>query len=88
MFPGAPNEAVDLLKKMLQFNPYQRITLEECLSHPFIAAYSKKELMAQQSQLQAAAAQAVPQVQNSIPDGPVRADPNLLKFHCATLQFD
>jgi serine/threonine protein kinase len=43
MFPGAPLEAIDLLKKMLKFNPNQRITLEECLMHPFITAYSKKQ---------------------------------------------
>jgi mitogen-activated protein kinase 1/3 len=31
MFPGAPLEALDILKKMLKFNPNQRITLDECL---------------------------------------------------------
>jgi hypothetical protein len=31
MFPGAPVEALDILKKMLKFNPDQRITLDECL---------------------------------------------------------
>jgi mitogen-activated protein kinase 15 len=43
MFPGAPQDALDLLRKMLKFNPNHRITLEECLQHPFITAYSKKE---------------------------------------------
>jgi serine/threonine protein kinase len=31
MLPGAPLEALDILKKMLKFNPNQRITLDECL---------------------------------------------------------
>lgn len=34
-FPAAPNEALDLLSKMVIFNPHQRITLEEALKHPF-----------------------------------------------------
>jgi hypothetical protein len=28
---------------MLKFNPNSRITIEDCLNHPFIAAYTKKE---------------------------------------------
>lgn len=43
MFPGAPLEAIDLLKKTLRFNPNQRVTLEDCLNHPFITSYSKRE---------------------------------------------
>ena len=43
MFPGAPLEVIDILKKLLKFNPNQRITLDECLNHPFITAYSKRE---------------------------------------------
>lgn len=43
MYPASPPEAIDLLKKMLQFNPQQRITLDECLAHPFITAYSSRE---------------------------------------------
>lgn len=34
-FPG--EEAIDLLDKMLQFNPYKRASLNECLEHPFVA---------------------------------------------------
>lgn len=37
-FPGSSNEAVDLLKKLLAFNPYYRATLDEALSHPFLAS--------------------------------------------------
>lgn len=37
LYMGATDEAIDLLKKMLKFNPYQRITVEEALQHPFLA---------------------------------------------------
>ncbi|KAF0693978.1 Aste57867_15106 [Aphanomyces stellatus] len=37
MYPGAPTEALDLLKRFLTFNPDQRISLEDALSHPFLA---------------------------------------------------
>lgn len=40
-FPGQdeyPNQlAVDLLEKMLTFNPEKRITIDEALSHPYLA---------------------------------------------------
>jgi mitogen-activated protein kinase 1/3 len=36
-YPSASDEAIDLLNKMLAFNPYFRISIEECLNHPFIA---------------------------------------------------
>lgn len=31
--------ALDLLGKMLTFNPHQRITVEEALSHPYLEQY-------------------------------------------------
>lgn len=34
-FPGSSKEALDLLDKMLAFNPFLRLTAEECLKHPF-----------------------------------------------------
>lgn len=34
-YPGAGNHAIDLLNKMLLFNPYFRITIDEALDHPF-----------------------------------------------------
>lgn len=34
-FPYASNEALDLMTKMLEFNPYMRPTIEECINHPF-----------------------------------------------------
>ncbi len=37
-YPEASKEAIDLLKKMLCFNPYYRITLDEILSHDFFSS--------------------------------------------------
>ena len=33
--PHASQEALDLLGRMLEFNPFLRPTIEECISHPF-----------------------------------------------------
>ena len=33
--PYASDLALDLLKKMVSFNPYMRPKVEECLEHPF-----------------------------------------------------
>lgn len=32
-------EAVDLLSKMLVFNPHKRLTASQCLEHPYLAEY-------------------------------------------------
>lgn len=37
MYPFPGEEAIDLLNKMLQFNPYKRASLTECLDHPLLA---------------------------------------------------
>jgi mitogen-activated protein kinase 1/3 len=37
IFPAAPKEALDLLRKLLVFNPYFRLTVDEALAHPFFA---------------------------------------------------
>ena len=34
-YPGANAEALDLLNRMLQFNPYFRVSVDEALEHPF-----------------------------------------------------
>ena len=35
LFPGANPSGLDLLGKMLTFNPNNRYTVEECLAHPY-----------------------------------------------------
>jgi len=37
MFPTASEEALDLLKKLLQFNPNKRLTVEQALQHPYVS---------------------------------------------------
>lgn len=39
LFPGADPKALDLLDKMLTFNPHRRITVEEALAHPYLDPY-------------------------------------------------
>eukprot|EP00826_Nyctotherus_ovalis_P040274 TRINITY_DN3950_c0_g1_i3.p1 TRINITY_DN3950_c0_g1~~TRINITY_DN3950_c0_g1_i3.p1 ORF type:complete len:264 (+),score=59.96 TRINITY_DN3950_c0_g1_i3:75-866(+) len=40
--PSASREAIDLLKKMVQFSPIVRATVDECLSHPYFASIRDK----------------------------------------------
>jgi mitogen-activated protein kinase 15 len=37
MFPTASEEALDLLKNLLQFNPNNRLSAEQALRHPYVA---------------------------------------------------
>jgi serine/threonine protein kinase len=43
IYPGAGEEAIDLLHKILVFNPYFRISLDDCLEHPFFKKLRKPE---------------------------------------------
>lgn len=40
VFAKAGNEGLDLLRKMLCFNPDKRITVEEALHHPYLKMFS------------------------------------------------
>ena len=35
LYKGAPEDAIDLLRKIMAFNPYFRPTVDEILAHPF-----------------------------------------------------
>lgn len=43
LYPGAGEEAIDLLGKILVFNPYFRLSIEEALNHPFFKKIRKAE---------------------------------------------
>lgn len=43
LFPTASPDALDFLQKTLAFNPKKRPTVEECLAHPYLAAYHDPE---------------------------------------------
>ncbi|XP_041457074.1 mitogen-activated protein kinase 3-like [Lytechinus variegatus] len=43
MYPKACKKAVDLLDKMLSFNPDKRITVEQALAHPYLEQYYDPE---------------------------------------------
>lgn len=46
-FPKATPQAMDLLRKLLSFSPEERITVEQALAHPYVAAFhnEKSELV-------------------------------------------
>lgn len=37
IFKGANPDAIDLMKKMLTFDPIKRITVDEALAHPYMS---------------------------------------------------
>jgi mitogen-activated protein kinase 15 len=39
LIPNANEEALDLLRRLLHFNPDKRVTAEEGLRHPFVVSY-------------------------------------------------
>nr|POE93331.1 mitogen-activated protein kinase [Quercus suber] len=43
MFPKTTDLALDLLEKLLAFNPVKRITVEEALKHPYLEPYHDPE---------------------------------------------
>jgi serine/threonine protein kinase len=49
-YPAADEESIDFLNKILVFNPYFRISVDDCLAHPLfskVRAKSKEEHMAE-----------------------------------------
>ncbi|CAG8779675.1 23880_t:CDS:2, partial [Gigaspora margarita] len=43
LYPKANLLALDLLEKLLKFDPAARITVEQALAHPYLAAYHDEE---------------------------------------------
>lgn len=43
VIPNALPDGIDLLKKLLQFNPDKRLTAEQALKHPFVARFHNPE---------------------------------------------
>jgi mitogen-activated protein kinase 15 len=39
MYPGADSEGLDLLRKLLTFNPDKRLKVEQALEHPYVAQF-------------------------------------------------
>ena len=42
-YPGSPPESIDFLEKILVFNPYFRISLQQCLEHPLFTRLRNPE---------------------------------------------
>ncbi len=46
MFPACSPDAIDLLSRMLTFNPAKRISVDAALRHPFLVSQFKEEQFA------------------------------------------
>ena len=42
LIPDAPKEAIDLIEKILEYDPNSRLTAKECMEHDFFADYTPK----------------------------------------------
>jgi len=45
VLPNATEDAIDLISKLLTFNPSKRITIDEALRHPFLAKYYNEDFV-------------------------------------------
>lgn len=43
MFSNCSEECLDLIRKLLTFNPNKRITIEEALKHPYLKDFYNTE---------------------------------------------
>jgi mitogen-activated protein kinase 1/3 len=43
MYPAADKDALDLLRRVLAFNPSKRLTVDECIEHPYFAEVRNKK---------------------------------------------
>lgn len=39
MFPTADDDCIDMIQQLLNFNPDKRLTVEQCLEHPYVAQF-------------------------------------------------
>lgn len=42
-YPGASDEALELLTMMLRFDPSERVTVDQALEHPYLSSCRKRE---------------------------------------------
>jgi len=43
LFPAASDDALDMIKNLLTFNPTKRLSAEEALQHPYVAQFHNPE---------------------------------------------
>ena len=39
LIPGVPEDAVDLMEKLMKINPNKRLNVQEALEHPYLAQF-------------------------------------------------